>query len=168
MIKSVTSYTRTIIYIIGVLLIIGNAYALMRGYLLPARNPWEIPHFILLIESYLSNISLFPTGFPAMLSLLDKGGGHYIYIIIGIWQAAILLCGLGLVLLKDFARKTLILMCVIRFIIFLASMPVTCVLVNRLEGRVPSFSFYEITALLMPIIYIAFFLRPNVKKLFRS
>lgn len=159
--------SKLVIIAIGVILITGNAYELITGHLLPKRDPSSISQFVLIFESCLTNLSLFPVGLPAILSLFNKGGSiAYVYITIAAWQCFVLLCGIGLIAFKNFIRKSLIILCITRIILFLISWPITYVLYGRVEGKNSSFAFYDLITLMIPVIYIICLTRKEIKELF--
>ena len=159
--------SRLVCFVLAGAILIGNTLEIFRFYILPTKDYNSVvPTFDLVLGNIYSALSLFPHGLPALYALFRYDRTFIILIIL--WQVIIVFSCIGILLLKNVARKILVFMCGLKIVIFvLSGLAMTFIYdVPELDSSVIFTIIYHFYWIL-PSVYIYIFTRPNIKILFK-
>lgn len=154
------SIERGLIQLLGIVLAVGNGYIIFTQYLLVDK--YTQPSHIF-IQNFLYDLALFPSGLPPLAYLINQGGA--VVVIVALWQTLIMLCGLGLFWFYELARRTVVIMCILHFFLFLMSVPVSYGIYKIYETSAV-FGLDDVLTLIVPVVYIVFLFNRKVTEWF--
>ena len=115
----------------------------------------------LLVRNLLSAASIFPRGFPWLFSRLFAES-MAIYLLILFWMIIVVVSGIGILRLSNFARLFFVSLNIIHLIVFLFS----SISMGVHQIRMADINYLYVV--LFPIVYICFLCNPKVKLCFVS
>ncbi|MGD0336516.1 MAG: hypothetical protein ABSB18_05385 [Candidatus Omnitrophota bacterium] len=156
------------IAVLGYLLIISGLLTISFEFILPAHAG-----FALLVSNLLSSIAILPRGLPWLLGYLPTSAIGILFKFALLWMVGIVLCGIGILLMKNIARKVFIGLSLIHIVIFLTyrllsiHKPYTHYSSGGALIDALAKINYNFLVVLFPLIYIVYLMLPEVRRQFK-
>jgi len=158
--------SRLVCFVLAGAVLIGNILVTFNSYILPPKDYSVVTTFDLVLQNICSVLSLFPSGLPALYALFKYDRTFIILIIL--WQVIIVFSCIGILLLKNIARKIFVFMCGLAIVIFvLSKLAMTFIYDVPESDSAVIFTIIHHFSWILPSVYIYTFTRPNIKILFK-
>ena len=161
------------VILIGYFIIISGLLTIWFSFFSSALKHTESS---LLFSNILCSIAIFPRGLPFFFSYLTNLGypiGKFIFKFIFIWMICMIFCGVGILFLKDIARKAFIGLSsvhILTFVIFRISLLANPPSYHATSSSLTDMFFkinFNFLVFLIPLIYIVYLMQPKVKEQFK-
>lgn len=151
------------VIILGSLVILANLITIWFDKAFPVLQHTKVS---LTFWNLFSAISVFPRGFPWLLSYFKETGGLVLGYVVFLWQLLVIVCAAGILRFRNSARMVFIILNIIQIVTFIL---VRTILIPFFAfGATKAIAIFAfLLVLLPPVIYLIYLSRPEIKKQFK-
>jgi hypothetical protein len=162
----------TWLVVFGWAIIIGSLARIAENFIRTIYIRYDV---YLLLSNLVGSISVFPRGLYWFIGYLLRPNAIVAYQFIMLWTIIILVCGIGILLRNNLLRIIFISLNIAHVILFISSRLVFLIASYPNKHYATGSALidilikvnYNFLTLAIPLVYIIYFTRPSVKKLFK-
>ena len=148
------------IIISNVAILLSDYFSTFYGYILQSG---KIP--LILLHNLIADVGIFPSGLPWFFHIAAATPSS-LYVVVFLWEVLVIICGVGILKLNHFAKKTFFVLCGIQIATFVFSRLLMFIALQRNTITTFGVISYFFT-LLFPILYIFYLTQPKIKEQFK-